>query len=78
MSGVKAHDANAVLIAAFRQGLRVEVRSKLTEFTLHKNITALDEFISMAYLIDDTLFEAPQELRNDSKLLTSAPCPAQA
>ncbi|CCO33781.1 Retrotransposon-derived protein PEG10 AltName: Full=Embryonal carcinoma differentiation-regulated protein [Rhizoctonia solani AG-1 IB] len=49
---------DAALIAAFRQGLKAEVRSKLIEFTLHKNITTLDEFISTACLIDGTLFEA--------------------
>ncbi|CCO34025.1 Retrotransposable element Tf2 155 kDa protein type 2 [Rhizoctonia solani AG-1 IB] len=54
-----------------------EVRSKLIEFTLHKNITTLDEFISTACLIDDTPFEARQELRKDSNPSTSAPCPAQ-
>ncbi|CEL62124.1 hypothetical protein RSOLAG1IB_10226 [Rhizoctonia solani AG-1 IB] len=46
------------LIAAFYRGLKAEVRSKLIEFTLHKNITTLDEFISTACLIDDTLYEA--------------------
>ncbi|CCO34910.1 Retrotransposon-derived protein PEG10 AltName: Full=Embryonal carcinoma differentiation-regulated protein [Rhizoctonia solani AG-1 IB] len=50
--------SDAALIAAFRQGLKAEVRSKLIEFTLHKNITTLDKFISTACLIDDTLFEA--------------------
>ncbi|CCO37888.1 Transposon Ty3-I Gag-Pol polyprotein AltName: Full=Gag3-Pol3 [Rhizoctonia solani AG-1 IB] len=68
---------DAALIAAFRQGLKAEVRSKLTEFTLHKNITTLDEFISTACLIDDMLFEARQELRKDSNPSTSAPRPAQ-
>ncbi|CCO34380.1 Retrotransposon-derived protein PEG10 AltName: Full=Embryonal carcinoma differentiation regulated protein [Rhizoctonia solani AG-1 IB] len=68
---------DAALIAAFRQGLKAEVRSKLIEFTLHKNITTLDEFISTACLIDDTLFEAHQELRKDSNPSTSAPRPAQ-
>ncbi|CCO34399.1 hypothetical protein BN14_08497 [Rhizoctonia solani AG-1 IB] len=55
--------SDAALIAAFRQGHKAEVRSKLIKFTLHKNITTLDEFISTACLIDDTLFEARQELR---------------
>ncbi|CCO31698.1 Retrotransposon-derived protein PEG10 AltName: Full=Embryonal carcinoma differentiation-regulated protein [Rhizoctonia solani AG-1 IB] len=50
--------SDAALIAAFRQGLKAEVRSQLIEFTLHKNITTLDEYISTACLIDDTLFEA--------------------
>ncbi|CCO34419.1 hypothetical protein BN14_08517 [Rhizoctonia solani AG-1 IB] len=49
---------DTALIAAFRQGHKAEVRSKLIEFTLHKNITTLDEFISTACLIDDMLFEA--------------------
>ncbi|CEL62767.1 hypothetical protein RSOLAG1IB_05126 [Rhizoctonia solani AG-1 IB] len=44
---------------------------------MHKNITTLDEFISTACLIDDTLFEARQKLRKDSNPSTSAPCPAQ-
>ncbi|CCO31291.1 Retrotransposon-derived protein PEG10 AltName: Full=Embryonal carcinoma differentiation regulated protein [Rhizoctonia solani AG-1 IB] len=69
--------SDAALIAAFRQGLKAEVRSKLIEFTLHKNITTLDQFISTACLIDDTLFEACQELRKDSNPPTSAPRPAQ-
>jgi hypothetical protein len=69
--------SDAALIAAFRQGLKAEVRSKLIEFTLHKNITTLDKFISTACLIDDTLFEARQELRKDSNPSTSAPRPAQ-
>ncbi|CCO31589.1 Retrotransposon-derived protein PEG10 AltName: Full=Embryonal carcinoma differentiation regulated protein [Rhizoctonia solani AG-1 IB] len=69
--------SDAALIAAFRQGLKAEVRSKLIEFTLHKNITTLDEFISTACLIDDTLFEARQELTKDSNPLTSTPRPAQ-
>ncbi|CCO36975.1 hypothetical protein RSOLAG1IB_11147 [Rhizoctonia solani AG-1 IB] len=68
---------DAALITAFRQGLKAEVRSKLIEFTLHKNITTLDEFISTACLIDDTLFEARRELRKDSNPSTSAPRPAQ-
>ncbi|GAB1527232.1 hypothetical protein RhiTH_010407 [Rhizoctonia solani] len=50
--------SDPALIASFRQGLKAEVRSKLIEYTLHKNITALDKFISTACLIDDTLFEA--------------------
>ncbi|QRW27790.1 Retrotransposon-derived protein PEG10 [Rhizoctonia solani] len=61
------------LIASFRQGLKAEVRSKLIEYTLHKNITALDKFISTACLIDDTLFEACKELRKDSNSSTSSP-----
>ncbi|CEL57221.1 hypothetical protein RSOLAG1IB_08433 [Rhizoctonia solani AG-1 IB] len=65
------------LIAAFHQGLKAEVRSKLIEFTLHKNITTLDKFISTACLIDDMLFEACQELRKDSNPSTSAPSPSQ-
>ncbi|CCO33351.1 Retrotransposon-like protein 1 AltName: Full=Paternally expressed gene 11 protein homolog [Rhizoctonia solani AG-1 IB] len=68
---------DAALIAAFCLGLKAEVRSKLIEFTLHKNITTLDKFISTACLIDDTLFEARQELRKDSNPSASAPCPAQ-
>jgi hypothetical protein len=32
---------DAALIAAFRQGLKAEVRSKLMEFALHKNITTV-------------------------------------
>ncbi|QRW16914.1 Retrotransposable element Tf2 protein [Rhizoctonia solani] len=59
-------------IASFRQGLKAEVRSKLIEYTLHKNITALDRFISTACLIDDTLFEARKELRKDSNSSTSS------
>ncbi|CCO34441.1 Retrotransposon-derived protein PEG10 AltName: Full=Embryonal carcinoma differentiation-regulated protein [Rhizoctonia solani AG-1 IB] len=50
--------SDTALIAAFRQALKAEVRSKLIEFTLHKNINTLDKFISTACLIDDTLFEA--------------------
>ncbi|CCO31560.1 hypothetical protein RSOLAG1IB_10953 [Rhizoctonia solani AG-1 IB] len=49
---------DAALIAAFRQGLKAEVRSKLIEFTLPKNITTLDKFISTPCLIDNMLFEA--------------------
>ncbi|GAB1518465.1 hypothetical protein RhiTH_001524 [Rhizoctonia solani] len=59
-------------IASFRQGLKAEVRSKLIEYTLHKNITALDKFISTACLIDDTLFETRKELRKDSNSSTSS------
>ncbi|KAF8749893.1 hypothetical protein RHS01_09763 [Rhizoctonia solani] len=55
------------------RGLKAEVRSKLIEYTLHKNITALDKFISTACLIDDTLFEARKELRKDSNSSTSSP-----
>ncbi|CCO35002.1 hypothetical protein RSOLAG1IB_01469 [Rhizoctonia solani AG-1 IB] len=68
---------DTALIATFRQGLKAEVRSKLIEFTLHKNITTLDECISTACLINDTLFEARRELRKDFNTSTSAPCPAQ-
>ncbi|CCO33514.1 hypothetical protein BN14_07596 [Rhizoctonia solani AG-1 IB] len=68
---------DAALIATFCLGLEAEVRSKLIEFTLHKNITTLDKFISTACLIDNTLFEARQELRKDSNLSISAPRPAQ-
>ncbi|KAF8694649.1 Retrotransposon gag protein, partial [Rhizoctonia solani] len=70
--------SDPALIASFRQGLKAEVRSKLIEYTLHKNITALDKFISTACLIDDTLFEACKELRKDSNSSTSSPqCLAQ-
>ncbi|CCO37117.1 Retrotransposable element Tf2 155 kDa protein type 2 [Rhizoctonia solani AG-1 IB] len=69
--------SDAALIATFRQGLKAEVRSKLIEFTLHENITTLDEFISTACLIDNTLFEARRELRKDANPSTSAPRPAQ-
>ncbi|CCO34606.1 similar to pol polyprotein [Rhizoctonia solani AG-1 IB] len=69
--------SDATLITAFHQGLKAEVRSKLIEFTLHKNITTLDEFISTACLIDDMLFEARRELRKDSNPSASAPRPAQ-
>ncbi|KAF8755995.1 Retrotransposon gag protein [Rhizoctonia solani] len=65
--------SDPALIASFHQGLKAEVRSKLIEYTLHKNITALDKFISTACLIDDTLFEAHKELRKDSNSSTSAP-----
>ncbi|GAB1526643.1 hypothetical protein RhiTH_009813 [Rhizoctonia solani] len=65
--------SDPALIASFRQGLKAEVRSKLIEFTLHKNITALDKFISTACLIDDMLFEARKELRKDSNSSTSSP-----
>ncbi|CCO34987.1 Retrotransposable element Tf2 155 kDa protein type 3 [Rhizoctonia solani AG-1 IB] len=68
---------DAALIAAFRQERKAEVRSKQIEFIPHKNITTLDELISTACLIDDTLFEARQELRKDSNPSTSAPRPAQ-
>jgi hypothetical protein len=68
---------DAALIAAFRQGLKAEVRSKLIEFTLHKNITTLDKFISTACLIEDMLFEAHRELRKNSNTSSSAPRPAQ-
>ncbi|KAF8697566.1 Retrotransposon gag protein, partial [Rhizoctonia solani] len=65
--------SDPALIASFRQGLKAEVRSKLIDYTLHKNITALDKFISTACLIDDTLFEARKELRKDSNSSTSSP-----
>ncbi|KAF8669628.1 hypothetical protein RHS04_08699 [Rhizoctonia solani] len=65
--------SDPALIASFRQGLKAEVRSKLIEYTLHKNITALDKFISTACLIDGTLFEARKELRKDSNSSTSSP-----
>ncbi|CCO33782.1 hypothetical protein BN14_07868 [Rhizoctonia solani AG-1 IB] len=50
--------SDAGLIVAFYQRLKAEVRRKLIEFTLHKNITTLDKFIPNTCLIDDTLFEA--------------------
>ncbi|GAB1526192.1 hypothetical protein RhiTH_009358 [Rhizoctonia solani] len=40
--------SDPALIASFCQGLKTEVRSKLIEYTLHKNITALDKFIPTA------------------------------
>ncbi|CCO35894.1 Retrotransposable element Tf2 155 kDa protein type 3 [Rhizoctonia solani AG-1 IB] len=73
----KLEGSDAALVAAFHQGLKAEVRSKLIEFTPHKNITTLDKFISTACLIDNTLFEACQELRKDSNPSTSALRPAQ-
>jgi hypothetical protein len=69
--------SNAALIAAVCQGLKADDGSKLIEFTLHKNITTLDKFIFTVCLIDDTLFEAHQELRKDSDPAASAPRPAQ-
>ncbi|QRW17972.1 Retrotransposable element Tf2 protein [Rhizoctonia solani] len=65
--------SDPALIASFCQGLKAEVRSKLIEYTLHKNITALDKFISTACLNDDMLFEARKELRKDSNSSTSSP-----
>ncbi|GAB1525961.1 hypothetical protein RhiTH_009127 [Rhizoctonia solani] len=65
--------SDPALIAFFRQGLKAEVRSKLIEYTLHKNITALDKFISTTCLIDDTLFKVRKELRKDSNSSTSSP-----
>ncbi|GAB1525960.1 hypothetical protein RhiTH_009126 [Rhizoctonia solani] len=65
--------SDPALIAFFRQGLKAEVRSKLIEYTLHKNITALDKFISTACPIDDMLFEVRKELRKDSNSSTSSP-----
>ncbi|QRW21857.1 Retrotransposable element Tf2 protein [Rhizoctonia solani] len=65
--------SDPALIASFHQELKAEVRSKPIEYTLHKNITELDEFISTACLIDHTLFEACKELRNDSNSSTSSP-----
>ena len=46
------------LMAAFRQGLKPEVRQKLIEFSVTQNIITLDQLISTACLIDNTLFEA--------------------
>ncbi|QRW17985.1 Retrotransposon-derived protein PEG10 [Rhizoctonia solani] len=70
--------SDPALIASFHQRLKAEVRSKLIEYTLHKNITALDKFISTTCLIDDMLFEACNELRKDSNSSSSSPqCPAQ-
>jgi hypothetical protein len=58
--------SDAALIVVFHQGIKEEVRSKLNDFTLHKNFITLDKFISTACLIDDTLFEARHKLRKGS------------
>ncbi|GAB1524412.1 hypothetical protein RhiTH_007566 [Rhizoctonia solani] len=65
--------SDPALIASFCQGLKAEVRSKLIEYTMHKNITAFNRFISTACLIDDMLFEVCKELRKDSNSSTSSP-----
>ncbi|QRW06297.1 Retrotransposon-derived protein PEG10 [Ceratobasidium sp. AG-Ba] len=50
--------SDSALMAAFRQGLKPYVRSKLIEHTIGSTITSLDELINTASLIDNTLFEA--------------------
>ncbi|QRW25607.1 Retrotransposon-derived protein PEG10 [Rhizoctonia solani] len=60
--------SDPALIASFRQGLKAEVRSKLIEYTLHKNITALDKFISTASQgrSSDFVFQEGQEARRNA------------
>jgi hypothetical protein len=52
---------DAALMAAFRRGLKPFVRAKLIEHTIGRSIRTLEELITTASLIDNTLFEARRE-----------------
>ncbi|KAB5587664.1 Retrotransposable element Tf2 [Ceratobasidium theobromae] len=52
---------DSAYMAAFRKGLKSEVRAKLIEHSLSRPIRTLDDLITTACLIDDALFMARKE-----------------
>ncbi|KAB5588311.1 Retrotransposable element Tf2 [Ceratobasidium theobromae] len=52
---------DSAYMAAFRKGLKSEVRAKLIEHSLSRPICTLDNLITTACLIDDALFTARKE-----------------
>jgi hypothetical protein len=54
------------LMSEFRRGLKRDVKTKLIKFGIGRNISTLDELISTACLIDNTLFEAHRESQGPS------------
>jgi hypothetical protein len=50
----------------FHQGLKRDVKTELIKFSMGRNISTLDELISTACLIDNTLFEACRESQGPS------------
>ncbi|KAG8792593.1 hypothetical protein FRC12_005584 [Ceratobasidium sp. 428] len=61
---------NAALMAAFCQGLKPFVRSKLIEHSIARTITTVENLITTTFLIENTLFEARQETQGTSALST--------
>jgi hypothetical protein len=54
------------LMSELCQGLKRDVKTELIKFSMGRNISTLDELISMACLIDNTLFEACRESQGPS------------
>jgi hypothetical protein len=54
------------LMSEFCRGLKRDVKTELINFSMGRNISTLDELISMACLIDNTLFEAHRESQGPS------------
>jgi hypothetical protein len=53
-------------MSEFRQGLKRDVKTELFKFSMGRNISTLDELISTACLIDNSLFEACRESQGPS------------
>jgi hypothetical protein len=53
-------------MSEFRRGLKRDVKTELIKFSMGRNISTLDELISTACLIDNTLFEARRESQGPS------------
>jgi hypothetical protein len=56
----------SALMSEFCQGLKRDVKTELIKFSMGRNISTLDELISTACLIDNTLFEARRESQGPS------------
>jgi hypothetical protein len=54
------------LMSEFRRGLKRDAKTELIKFSMGRNISTLDELISTACLIDNTLFEARRESQGPS------------
>ncbi|KAB5587616.1 Retrotransposable element Tf2 [Ceratobasidium theobromae] len=69
---------DSVYMAAFRKGLKSEVRAKLIEHSLSRPICTLDDLITTACLIDDALFMAQKECQqHTTNTPSSSSQPAQ-
>jgi hypothetical protein len=58
------------LMSEICQGLKRDVKTELIKFSMGRNISTLDELISTACLIDNTLFEACRESQGPSPTAT--------
>jgi hypothetical protein len=60
------------LMSEIRRGLKRDVKTELIKFSMGRHISTLDELISTACLIDNTLFEARRESQEPSPNTSTA------